>query len=88
MEENIKDKMCELCKQKATNICFDCSFYLCNSCFKFLHEKEANSKHRKASIDPFISMDIKCPLHPNNKINIFCVKEKSKYFIYYSFYLI
>ena len=79
MEEKTKEKKCELCKQKATNICFDCSFYLCDSCFKFLHEKEANSKHRKESIDPFISMDIKCPNHPNNKINVFCIKEKSKY---------
>ena len=78
MEEKTKEKKCELCKQKATNICFDCSFYLCDPCFKFLHEKEANLKHRKESIVPFISMDIKCSYHPNNKINVFCIKEKSK----------
>ena len=34
-EEKIEKKKCELCKDIATNICFDCSFYLCDSCFKF-----------------------------------------------------
>ena len=78
MEEIIEEKKCELCKEKATILCFDCSFYLCNSCFKFLHEKKANINHKKEDIDPYVSMDIKCPNHPNNKINIFCIEEKSK----------
>ena len=38
-KEEIITKQCELCKETATNICFDCSFYLCDSCFEFLHEK-------------------------------------------------
>ena len=82
MEEKIKEKKCELCKEKATNICFDCSFYLCDSCFLFLHEKKANLNHRKEEIDPYVSMDIKCPVHSNNKINIFCIEEKSKYYLF------
>ena len=82
-EEKIEKKKCELCKDIATNICFDCSFYLCDSCFKFLHEKKANLEHKKEDINPFISMDIKCSEHPKVPINFFCLTEKSNiYFIY------
>ena len=42
-----KEKNCELCKETATNICYDCSFYLCDSCFKFLHNKKANLDTKK-----------------------------------------
>ena len=39
-KEKIEEKKCGLCKDKATNICYDCSFYICDSFFKFLHEKK------------------------------------------------
>ena len=78
MEDYIIEKKCEICEDKATNICFDCQFYLCDSCFKFIHEKKCNSVHKKEEIDPFIPMDIKCQIHPKNQINIFCAQEKSK----------
>ena len=83
MEDNKNyQKICELCKETATSICFDCLFYLCDSCFKFLHEKKANSEHKKEPIDPFISMKIKCPYHPNVPMNLFCLNEKSnKYYL-------
>jgi len=82
----IEEKKCELCKDKATTICFDCSFYLCDSCSKFLHEKKVNSSHIKEDIDPLISMDIKCPKHPKNQINVLCITEKSNIlFIIYIF---
>jgi len=82
----IEEKICELCKDKATTICFDCSFYLCDSCSKFLHEKKVNSSHIKEDIDPLISMDIKCPKHPKNQINVLCITEKSNIlFIIYIF---
>ena len=76
-KDMIEEKKCELCKDKATTICFDCSFYLCDSCSKFLHEKKVNSSHIKEDIDPLISMDIKCPKHPKNQINVLCITEKS-----------
>ena len=38
MEDKIEERICEICKEKATNIRFDCSFYLCDSCFRFIHE--------------------------------------------------
>ena len=80
-KEEIITKQCELCKETATNICFDCSFYLCDSCFEFLHEKKANLEHKKDEIDPFISIDIKCPVHPKIPMNLFCLKEKSIIYI-------
>jgi len=85
-KDMIEEKKCELCKDKATTICFDCSFYLCDSCSKFLHEKKVNSSHIKEDIDPLISMDIKCPKHPKNQINVLCITEKSNIlFIIYIF---
>ena len=79
IEVGIKEKKCELCKEKATNICFNCSFYLCDCCSKFLHEKKENIGHKREKIDPFISLDIKCPEHPNVPMNLFCTEEKGKY---------
>ena len=76
MEDKIEEKLCELCKEKATNICYDCSFYLCDSCFIFLHDKKANIGNKKEEIDSFVSIDIKCQKHPKNEMNLFCVKEK------------
>jgi len=80
-KEETMNKQCELCKETATNICFDCSFYLCDSCFEFLHEKKANLEHKKDEIDPFISIDIKCPEHQKIPMNLFCLKEKSIIYI-------
>ena len=87
MEDNIneEEKNCDICKDKPTCICFDCSFYLCDSCFKFLHEKKCNLEHKKEEIDPFISIDIKCPKHPKNPMNLFCIDEKSNIYINISY---
>ena len=42
MEEAKKEeKKCELYKNIATSVCFEYLFYLCDSCFKFLHEKKS-----------------------------------------------
>lgn len=79
MNSEINQKKCELCKENATNICFTCSFYLCDACFKFLHEKKENLGHKKEEIDPFISLDIKCPKHSKVPMNLFCNNEKSKF---------
>ena len=76
-KEKIEEKKCELCKDKATNVCFDCSFYLCDSCFKFLHEKKANLDHKKDDINHFFSFNIKCPKHQKVTMNLFCIEEKS-----------
>ena len=32
--------------------------------------------HKKENIDPFIPIELKCPIHPQNPMNLFCVDEK------------
>ena len=77
MEKNQKDnKICDICGEEADNLCFKCTMYLCESCFKFIHEKNRNKNHKKEKIDSFIPFPIKCPDHPKDRINLFCVNEK------------
>ena len=86
-EEKIKlEKECEICNEKATKMCFDCSSIFCDSCLEFVHDKKVNSKHKIEEIEFFIFMDIKCPEHPKIPMNLFCVDEKSKKLIYFFIY--
>ena len=71
-------KECEICKSNATCLCFQCIFYFCDSCFKLIHDKQANSTHKKEIIDPFAPIDIKCPYHVKYPIDYFCIDEKGK----------
>ena len=75
------DKKCELCEEKATRICFKCFMYYCDSCFKYIHSKNQKQEHMKEKIDPFISINTKCNIHPDNIINLFCVEEKSNLYL-------
>ena len=76
MNQNQKNiKQCDICEVTATSLCLDCSSYYCDSCFKYIHEKKAKSNHKKESVDPFVPIDVKCPDHPNNPMNLFCVDE-------------
>ena len=77
MEDKVIEKICDICKETATNLFFDCSFYLCDPCFRFIHEKKRNLEHKKEDIDPYISIDINCMEHPKNQKNLFCIEEKS-----------
>ena len=78
MMDKINEKICELCKDPATNICYDCYFYLCDSCFDFLHNKEENMSHKNESINQIIPIDLKCQKHPKVPLTLFSVEEKSK----------
>ena len=71
-------KKCELCEANTTSLCFQCSMYLCDSCFKFIHDKPSKNHHKKEEINYFIPIDIKCPNHPKECINLFCIDEKGK----------
>ena len=82
MEEKLEDQKCEICKEVATNMCFECSFYLCDNCFEFIHNKNANLDHKKENINLFNSFDIRCPKHPRISLNLFCKEEKSKIYIF------
>ena len=50
--------------------------YLCEKCFKFIHEKKPKSQHKKEVIDLFVPINIKCSLHSEDNINLFCIDEK------------
>ena len=76
-----KHKLCDICGNDATSLCFECTMYFCDSCFKMLHDKQKNSQHIKEKIDLYVPIDIKCPLHPKCLQNLFCIDDKGK-FIY------
>ena len=80
MENIQKDKnnLCDICGEKAENICFKCSMYLCKPCFKYIHDKSINKNHKKEKIDYFIPFPLKCSNHPKDRINLFCIDEKGK----------
>jgi len=39
-------------------------------------KKNQKNNHKKENIDYFVPIDTKCPDHPQNPINLFCVDEK------------
>ena len=71
-------KKCEICGLNSTCLCFQCIEYFCDSCFKFIHDKELNSGHKKEKIDPYAPIDLKCLEHPKSLNNLFCIDEKVK----------
>ena len=71
-------KKCEICGLNSTCLCFQRIEYSCDSCFKFIHDKELNSGHKKEKIDPYFPMDLKCPEHKKIPYNLFCIDEKVK----------
>ena len=73
IQKNIKQ--CEMCRIPATNLCFECFMYFCDSCYKIVHNMKISKQHKKEAIDYYVPMDIKCELHPNDRINLFCVDE-------------
>ena len=42
-----KIKICETCGDNATCLCFKCLEYFCNKCFKYVHDNQINSNHKK-----------------------------------------
>ena len=75
-------KKCDICNSYAKSLCYECLSYYCDSCFKLIHEKEKNSKHKKEELDPYIPIDLKCRIHTKNPLNLFCLEEKGKYHYY------
>ena len=74
--ENLKK--CEICRLDALFLCYKCKMYLCDNCYKFIHEKKANIDHKKENIDLFVPIEIKCQKHPEDRINLFCLDDKGK----------
>ena len=72
-------KKCDFCDSYAKSLCYDCFNYFCDSCFKFIHDKEKNSKHQQEKIDPYVPINLKCSIHSKNPLNLFCLEEKGKF---------
>ena len=72
--KNIKE--CEMCDSSANCLCFKCNNYFCENCFKIIHDLKKNIGHKKENIDPFIPIELKCPIHLKNPLNLFCINEK------------
>ena len=93
MKKNSKNnKLCLICESEATCLCFECTDYFCDSCFKLIHEKKSQNNHNKEKIDPFVPIDVKCLEHPKILMNLFCLDEKgtlilfNKYNLYFPNY--
>ena len=71
-----ENKECEVCGIEATNICYKCLMYTCDSCFKLVHNRKSKSNHKKDKIDYLVPIDTKCPNHPDVPLNLFCIDEK------------
>ena len=79
MSEIIEQKkLCDICKESATNVCFDCSFYLCDSCLEFIHEKKSNFSHKNEEIEELIPLIVKCEKHPKIPITKFSKDKNDK----------
>jgi hypothetical protein len=80
--EKERSKNCEICESEATCLCFKCNFYLCDKCYKIIHDLKKSQGHKKELIDSFIYYDLKCPLHKNQQNSLFCLDDKSKKSLY------
>ena len=76
MEKNNNQKLCEVCEEEATCICYQCTSYFCDSCYKIAHNKKREEKHKKDKIDYFVPIDTKCTEHPKVINNLFCLDDK------------
>ena len=57
MEDKRKNiKVCEICKNDANCLCFQCISYFCDSCYKFVHDKKTNEQHKKENIDSYFQL--------------------------------
>ena len=75
-------KECHLCQSNATFLCLECNYYLCGSCYDLIHSKQKNQSHKKEPLDLFVPIELNCKIHLKDRLNLFCLKEKGKLFIY------
>ena len=83
--QNKNIKLCEICGEEATSLCFKCISYFCEGCYKFVHDKKINIQHKKEKIDYYSPFETKCQDHVKIPITLFCVEEKGKTFYIISF---
>ena len=75
-EKQKQFKECELCGSNASCLCFECICYFCERCYKVIHDIKNNPKHKKENIDLFVPIDVKCSIHPKDRMSLFCIDEK------------
>lgn len=77
MDKKFKQtKECFICGVDAVALCFECKNYFCEKCFKYVHDMEKNSNHKKELIDLFVPIEVRCPEHPEHQVDLFCADEK------------
>ena len=91
MLENLtKIKKCDYCRSDASDVCFKCNDFFCNNCYKIIHELRKDSEHKKIEINPYLSIDLFCPMHPKNPLELFCLDDKGNFyynnFIYINYF--
>ena len=80
--KQINFKQCDICKDaEATSLCPQCFSYYCEKCFKCVHERQKNKEHINEKIDYFVPIDIWCPEHDKNANTLFCLDEKSNFYL-------
>ena len=87
MEKIQKDNiLCQICGEVAINICFECVMYLCDSCFKLIHDKTKN--HKKESIDYFVPFSLNVQNTLKIELIFFVQMRKVNLFFYLYLYFI
>jgi len=85
-EKKINFKYCDICKSQATYLCSSCiggvGFYYCESCYKFIHDKKENMNHKKEKIDYYLPIELRCNVHQNVPLNLFCLDEKGNIILF------
>ena len=79
MEPN--SKLCEICGNKSTDLCWDCPSYFCDTCLQYVHSKEQNNQHKIEKTESNLLIDLidtTCANHPKIPMNLFCLNEKGK----------
>ena len=79
-EKKYNFKYCTICKSQATFLCPFCldgiGSYYCDLCYKMIHDKKENMNHKKEKIDYYLPIDLRCKVHQNIPLNLFCINEK------------
>ena len=78
---DLQIKICEVCKNDAKCLCFQCMSYFCDSCYKLSHSNEEYKTHKKDKIDYFVPIDLKCSSHKLHPMDLFCINDKGKIII-------
>ena len=78
---DLQIKKCEVCKNDAKCLCFQCMSYFCDSCYKLSHSNEEYKTHKKDKIDYFVPIDLKCSSHKLHPMDLFCINDKGKIII-------